>query len=422
MITKTYYGKLDCYSVGIEETIGNEIFKNFFDFMSHLTASNVATLVAWNSGSSVASASFNQRGFWDQNNPYGVAANAVWRFPTSSTRPFEWYLYTQIVSGSAATQFSFVNPITGYGSSTTNLANNSSTRAIIIQAAVCSSGTSFFNPWNGSGVADGASNAGNPRWVPGGTNRTMYILPRSNDNGGTAVHIAQKSNATSIAGWSASSTRVRYHFICDGDSLVALVSDDTNARSTYSFNYVGPFELRNDLSTSGICSSSFGLTMFNVLTSPLANTVVYGTTYGDTGGSTVAQNGGISVPIGGTDASQAGSGSKGAVLATISSLTDITYQPSMYTTLVDEFPILIAGNEAPSFGLLGTFNTGLVRCLGAGAAVHDVNLDNSRAVFGGSTIIGAATLKITIPWTGSLPPGLNQTRTGNTFTWTRNYG
>jgi hypothetical protein len=422
MITKTYYGKLDCYSSGIEETIGNEVFKNFFDFMSHLTASNVATLVAWNSGSSVASASFNQRGFWDQNNPYGVGANAVWRFPTSSTRPFEWYLYTQVVSGTAACQFSFVNPVTGYGSSTTSLANNSNSRAIIMQAAVCFSGTNFFNPWNGSGTADGAANAGNPRWVPGAADRVMHVLPRSNDYGGTAVHIAQKSNATALIGWSASTVRLRYHFICDGDSLITLASDDTSARSTYSFNYVGPFELRDDLSTAGICSSSFGLTMFSILTTPLANTVVYGSTIGDTGGTTVAQNGGVAVPVGGTGFSQAGTGSKGAVLGTLTTLAGIEYQPSMYTSLVDEYPILVAGNESPSFGLLGSYNTGLVRCLGAGAAVHDINFDNSRAVFGGSSIIGTSNLKITTPWTGSLPPGINQTRTGTTYTWTRNYG
>jgi len=426
MTSKTYYGKLDCLTNTSAESAVNETYRSFCDFMAYLTQSNVASLVAWNSGSGVISASFNQRGFWDQSNTFGQGAHSVWKFPSSSTRPFDWYLYTQVVSGSAAMQFSFNVPISGYGATTDNLANNASARGIIMQAAVCFSGSTSFNPWNGGGITDGQSTAANPRWVPGAAGRTMYVLPRSNEFGGTSPMPTQKSNAICLLGLASTTQKIRYNFIFDGDALLCLCNDiTTNGTANYGISYVGPFELRSALSGSGICSSSFGFTMYSTpggFSSLSSNTLNFATAIGDTAGSTTSTNGGIAAPVGGVASTQPGSGSKIGYCDTVATLVNITFQASTYTGQVDEFPIILAGNEVPTIGVLGTFNSGLLRVAGNGVQSQDVNGDNSRAVFGGNTTIANSNLKITTPWSGSTGPGIGLTRLGTNFTWTKDYG
>jgi hypothetical protein len=423
MITKTYYGKLDCLSsANSGDILANEYYKNFFDFMSYLTASNVASLVAWNSGSGVVSASFNQRGFWDQNNSFGINAYAVWKFPSSSSRPFDWYMYTQAITTSANIGGTFNVPISGYSNASTFGSNNAN-RGILTQAAVCFSGTTSFNPWNGSGVADGSANAGNPRWIPGGTNRTMYVFPRSNDGGGTAAHIAQKSNGIALGIISTSTMlKLRYHFIFDGDAILVLASNNEGvAMNCYNFSYIGPFELRNSLTASGICSGSFGMIAIAAAnTPPQAGTFAAGTLFGDTAGSTATQNGGIGVPIGGTGTNQPGSGSKAGIADSLLTFQSINYQPNFFTGQFDEFPINVGGGETSYFGLLGTFNTGLMK-LSTGVQSHDVLGDNTRACFGGICTITDANQKLTVPWTGSFAPGVNLLRTGINYTWTKDY-
>jgi hypothetical protein len=423
MVTKTYYGKLDCLSSTVDgDILTNEYYKNFVDFMSYLTASNVASLVAWNSGANAVSASFNQRGFWNQNNTFGINAYSVWRFPSSSSRPFDWYLYTQVISASALLGGTFNVPISGYAQAAT-FAGNNTNRGILMQAAVCFSGTTSFNPWNGSGSTDGANNAGNPRWIPGGTNRNMYVFPRSNDGGGTAIHISQKSNGIALGGiFTTAYLKLRYHFLFDGDSIVVLTNNaEGTSTNCYNFSYVGPFELRNSLTSSGINSGSFGMIVLTAAsTPPNAATFTAGTLFGDTAGSATTQNGGIGVPIGGTGTNQPGSGSKAGIADTLLTFQSITYQPNFYTGQFDEFPINVGGGETSYFGLLGTFNTGLMK-LTTGIQTHDVVGDGSRACFGGINTLTDANQKITVPWTGSAAPGASISRTGLNYTWTKDY-
>jgi len=423
MTTKTYYGKLDCFSANSSiESISNEYYRSFCDFMSYLTQSNVASLVAWNSGSGAVSASFNQRGYWDQNNAYGLGAHSVWKFPSSSTRPFDWYLYTQTVTGSAAINQAFNQPISGY-TDATNF--NNSFRGILMQAAVYFSGATSLNPWRGTGVSDGNDTAGNPRWSATGSNQILYVLPRSNDFGGTSPMPAQKSNGIALGGLlSTSMTKLRFHFIFDGDALVVLTNEigSTNA-GNYNITYVGPFELRTNLSGTGIGNGSHGFIMnTNTAATPAANTFAFATTFGDTAGSTTTANGGIAVPVGGTAANQPGSSSRGAVLDTIgTSIFSVTMQPNFYTNQFDEFPITVGGNETSFQGTLGNLNQGLIR-MTIGTQTHDVTGDNSRAIFGGSTVVAAGNGKVSVPWTGSLAPGISASRTGSNFTWTKDYG
>jgi len=267
MTTKTYYGKLDSYSApAIAENVANEYYKSFVDFMSYLTASNVATLVSWNSGSGALSGSFNERTYWDGAKPFGLGAFSLWRMHSTSVRNWDWYFYTQAVSASTNIGFTFTTPITGYGTANDLASGYSYVRGIYMQAAICVSGTTSFNPWNGS-ISDGSANAsigagnGGIRWISGSDNRQLYVLPRSNDVGG--AHVTSKANGIRIGvGIANTHTSNRAHFLYDGDAI--LVCNEPNSASLYGLSYVGPIELNSKLTGSGICGSDYGFAIITV--------------------------------------------------------------------------------------------------------------------------------------------------------------
>lgn len=431
MATRTYYGKLDCYSsVASTQVLIDEMYKGTMDFLSYLSGSNEVDLITWNSGSGAAAATFENRTYSDGSFPFGGGAFSLWKFRTNSRRNWEWYLYLQradaTVSLKAATQYSWTLPITGSGTTGVDgiifnsVAQN--TRGIIMQAAMCVSGTTSFNPWNGS-TSQGAANAsigagnGSVRWVSGSDSRRLYVLPRSNDLGG--VHVVQKANATPLVITAA--TSARYHFMYDGDALQVVY--DGGANSTYAYNYMGGFELRSALTASGICGSDYGFLMYayqpenqnepTLITDTLSFNTTFGDVSGSAGASATGVNGGIVCPV-----KAAVSGSKGVRINVQENWSASGYQPSTYTSKFDEFPVLVGASESPFLGFLGNLNTGMVRVM-RDVQVHDTTADFSRAVFAGTTTI--SNLSISTPWTGSNPPGISTARTGSQFTWTRDY-
>lgn len=414
MPTKTYYAKLDCYSnVTNGLNTAREYYKSFCDFMSYLTGSNVATLVAWHSGSGAASGSFNERTYWDEAKPFGTGSYGIWKFHTSSTRNWEWYLYAQdqFDINLNSSFYDHCQPILVYGQS---LYVNGGDQTVIMQAAVCFSGSDSFNPWNGT-ITDGFSQATSPRWVSGSDDRTMYVLPRSNDLGG--LHAANKQNGLTFGriGYynnSGAPRTMRFHFIYDGDAL--LVLNDTDNDSTYTVTYVGAFELRNSLSGAGISNSDHGFLMYTQVSNPLANTINNNSNFGNINGDTTTQNGGIAVPIG-----EAISGSKTAIPQGINNFLGTTYQPNTLINAYDEIPIYVGISESPFQSYLGTLNTGLVRYM-VNVGSNDMKDDYTRAIVGGSTTL--SNLKISIPWSGSIAIGVGTDRTGSNYTWTTNYG
>ncbi len=411
MTTKTYYAKLDCYSAPTNtEHIVGEQYKNVCDFMTYLSGSGNVTLITWNSGSSAPTGSFENRTFPDGNLPFGRGAHAVWRINTSSTRNWEWYLYVQVVSGSAAVaNETFNQPIVNY--SFANIINNGNGRGVIIQAAVCFSGSTSFNPWNGT-VSQGNSTAANPRWVSGSNDRTLYVLPRSNDLGGS--HTTSRNNSTIIVYRALGTTYQRFNMFFDGDSFVFLLSDSGtgNFPNNYIPSCVGPFELRNSLTGSGICSSPYGFAMHYGYN---ANVPILGSTFGDTAGSTFDPQGGVALPIG-----TLVSGSKGGIANILQTFSATGYQPNTGLLSIDEFPVAIGVNETPDFGLLGQLNYGLYRTV-RGAVSHDTYSNLSRAIFAsGGGLFG--NLMISAPWTGSYAPGTTFSRSGSNYTWIKDYG
>jgi hypothetical protein len=414
MTLKTYYAKLDCYSnPAITENISNEYYKSFCDFMSTLTGSGVATLVSWNSGANAVSASFDNRTYWDGAARFGVGAHSLWRFNATPERNFDWYLYTQVVSASFNLNQTFNTPISGYGQDG-GLGGVTTNRGIYAQAAVCFSGSTSFNPWNGS-ISDGNGNAslgagnGSARWVSGSNDRILYVLPRSNDLGG--AHVIQKSNGLSLGRYfPANTTNLRYGFICDGDALLAF--NGTDASNTYGISYIGPYEARRSLSGSGIAGTSHGFMMIAQQGST-TNTLDRNQTFGSTTGN-ASTDGGVAFPV-----SDLVSGSKLGVVNVFLNFNLSLYHPNTVLGQYDELPYFVGFAETPFLGMAGNVNGGLMRLV-RNVQSHDTTADFKRAIIGGDLTI--SNIKIAIPWNGTSPPGTSTSRTGSNFTWTQDYG
>lgn len=411
MATKTYYAKLNCIlNPPNKENLANEQYKNICDFMSYLTGSGVADLVSWNSGSGAVSGSFDTRTYWDGNRPFGLGAHSLWRMLANAERPWDWYLYLQVVSASATVGAqTFNQPILSYGSATYGGFFGGNNRGVIVQTAVCFSGSTSFNPWNGS-ISDGNSTAANPRWVSGSNDRTMYVLPRSNDLGGS--HAASRDNSIrfTIAEMTVANQTTN-HYIYDGDSLYC--GTDYNYSRGIEVQYNGSFELHSGLSGSGICGGTKGFVMYSGFTA--GSTFFTNTEFGNTAGSTADPQGGVGVPIG-----IMVSGSRAGRLELISNFLLTAYQPNPLLKGFDEFPIFVGVNENPYFGYLGNLNSGLIKGV-IGVQSYTTTQDLSRAVVGGNLV--PSDRKISIPWTGSFGPGyIKSPREGFTYTWTRDYG
>lgn len=417
MATKTYYAKLDCRSLpAAAENNINETYYGLMDFLSYLSSSNQCTLVSWNSGSSAVAGTFSTRTYWDGAAPFGMGSHSIWRFHTSSMRNWEWYMYVQVASGSAAINQAFNQPVTSSSStgvsSNTNIVGITTARGILLQTAVCVSGTTSFNPWGGT-VSQGNSTAGSPRWISGSNDRRLYVLPRSNDLGGT--HALQKANCSTFGSIPSISTltQARYHFFYDGDALIYL--QDLNEAGAYDFTYVGSFELRNELTSSGIGGGPYGFCMISPYNYLASDTIQLNTVFGSTAGSESSRSGGgIAVPIG-----DLVSGSKGMICNTVGTFFSRTYQPNYFTGKYDEFPVSVGFSEVPYYGIAGSLNGGLVKLI-VGPEVHQVTADYRNAIFGGSLTLTDA--KIIVPWSGSVAPGLGLSRTGSLATWTYDYG
>ena len=413
MTTNTYYAKLDCLSstADYNQTAG-EVYKTCMDFLTYLSSSNLVTLISWNSGSSASAGSFTSRTYPGGALPFGDGAHSLWRFNTSSLRHWEWYLYLQNVTGpfGVGLRQAFNTPISGYGGDSFLQGSGVGAweRGILMQAALCVSGTSSFNPWNGS-ISDGSGNAstaagnGTIRWISGSNNRQLYVLPRSNNVEGT--HASTRDNGIALFRIYPE-TSVRYHFIYDGDCLQMMY--DNSANSTYTISQVGGFEFRNELSGSGFCGSNFGFTMYSNPT-VVTDTLSFATSFGNTTGNATL-NGGLAVPF--------ISGSKSGIFDILGTFPGSTYQPNTTINRFEEFPLYLGGAEAPFVGIAGNINTGLLKAM-RDVQVHDTTADFSRAVFGGTTTV--TDLKVSTPWTGSSPPGTGLSRTGSNYTWVADY-
>lgn len=390
------YGRVDCLTnTGNADRGASEMWVSFWNFMETLQSASYVELVAFHSGANATSGS---TGYWDDPDPFGQCAFGVWKWVANENRPWEWFMFAELITGSADLDVqSFASPGLSLGSS--NFLGSTSTRGIAVATAVCWSGSQSYNPWNGT-TGLGNASKGTPVWVSGSNDRTLCVFPRSNNANGT--HNTNKENTLSMGdSVTMTATSARWHILADKDGLLWVNDREDNSSTTFIYN--GAFKVRDSLSGSAIGQSAYGMLQFGTFGAPPSDTISNTSTVGDTAGSTHTVNGGMAVGI--PDFTVIG------FRTYFNSANQTTHQPCTFNNnSIDEYTLTVAAYENPHFGVAGTIDTPLLRY--SWRAVNwDISSDNSRVWFGGDNL--TTTGKITTAWSGSTPPGTGTSRTGS---------
>jgi hypothetical protein len=245
-------------------------------------------------------------GFWNNpNGSWGFNAFFVVRANATATRPYDVYHMFQWAGPTnyGSPQFGATAGTTALiqGSSTINGSLVGSANGVVLAHAAAigiggSGGSSLSplngNPWRGTSAANGADTKAStgPIWgAPSGGGTGVIIFPRSNNNHGGTVTLAQ--NMTLLVYWTGQ-TGIRYHIIGDDDSWILTV--DYSDGNLYNLNYSGLYQPRTNLSIPYpyvvIDGGGTGL--------PLANNYTFGDVYGSLAGTTAYEGGIVNVLTG----------------------------------------------------------------------------------------------------------------------------
>lgn len=159
------------------------MYVNIFQFLSTLTGSGEVERIAYNIGHVNSGALGNGLEFYPSDNQCGGNAFSVWRFVSSSARPYDYYMIFQHAGGSA-TGTNFGNTSASYGTYDTAF-HGATSRGVLAWQIACSYDPVTFvatNPWNGTTNNDGTDSKGTPTWVTGSPGDTLAVLPQHNDN------------------------------------------------------------------------------------------------------------------------------------------------------------------------------------------------------------------------------------------------
>ena len=344
--------KANCSSLhdvnNVQDKIVSEAWGNFWNYMETLQSASYVSLIAYHSGTNALSGA---KGSWDRLPSFGPGAFGVWKFNTSSIRNFEWYMYAQCISGSGNVSIQSQNsPCLSYGQ--TNFRNNSNERGIIYSIAICHSGSSSFNPWNGT-LGQGNAVKGNPVWVSGSNDRQLIVFPRSNSVSGS--HNSVKQNTQSCIEIHANITSHKYTFMADRDSIMFF--SDQNSIGTNHITYIGPFLLRDELHNKGICDSSYGFCVLDSFNNFVINdtTITPNSNYGDINGTTLINNGGVSLGISNFEVANA------RIVTTSNFDRTFTSTNTFANGFIEEYEPGICVYENPNVGFAGVIKSPIFR-------------------------------------------------------------
>lgn len=416
----TIYSQTNCYytsSLGTSadvERCNMDFYINFVKFLSQLETQGKVNRIAYFTGSGGLGSGTD---YWDTANRSGYNSFGVWRFLTSSTRNYEWYLYLHCTSIS---QSSVIVPTNANPTTVINtfpLYQNSempSRQGVYYQVAICYSGALSYNPWNGTTGSFLVDAKSNPVWSTGSNpNANLVIFPRDNDKYG-ATSVSRDLVGTLIR-WNKVFpfvNKIFSHFFYDENNLLICAENRGNNQyisGTYNFiNYIGEFTPTNAVSYSlsssmlpngkGFCAfqSSGPDGMQNQIDQP-NNTIAIGSNNGYHVASGFNQGGVFIDSTFGTMTCR--------IEADIGTTNTIIGENQFLKTnnlwSFEERPLYVYTYDIAwprsAAGILGIVNTPLLRYT-YGMDNHSVA--NQRAVLGAS--YARNTYKITVPWTGSL--------------------
>lgn len=436
----TIYAKLNCissqsFSNNLDgNRLTQEIYANLFNFLDYLRIAGITELVTRYSGYE----------FWDATGSVaGSNAFSVWKFKSTATRPWDWYLYIHngtFNSGSYTSPSNIIPTriMTKNSGGTPVLSTSDTTTGyygVFIQAAFSISGSSSTNPWNGTVDLTGNATKTTPVWNTGSDGYSLHVFPRINNISGSAA--TEKDAITPICKYSTGAnanteSKFNYHFWSDGDGLLfmnqAVVSATKPASlpANYGYSsYIGPFKLLDGIiaANSGALlggTGSYGFCMMGnnafqvenaALTTHIWNdytnigNIVPGTGTID-GGFFIANSYGVRVGALGAD----------------SNTNTTTFQPNPFAgNRIDGRQYVVYATENIYSGTIGYIDNQLFRVMGGSPRTHDITSDGKYIIMGTSNT--ANNRRLIVPWTssagsagtGSLRAGTNVTITNFNF-------
>lgn len=239
-----------------------EFYKTTYDFMTDLQSAGYVDLIALNHGIVGGDPALAGTNYWDQALPFGTGSFSVWRWNTSSTRNWEWYMMLQYheVNAGTVTQ--------GEGLVMLNrktIANQTYGTGISVGIAV-DANDQTVNPWNGTMNADGSDVVGNPVWTTGSGDR-VFVFPCSNTSSSFVnfSNDAQRDRAfngkadqaplflNNFTGDLANAPSY-FYLVADEDSFGCAVDHNLDSTgislNSHSFLFAGPYRPIGELSSS----------------------------------------------------------------------------------------------------------------------------------------------------------------------------
>ena len=372
----------------------NELFKNVTDTLNLLTASNTVTRIAFNTGSNAGGG--NGQGFHNEFNHWGNNGWACYRFNSTETRSWDWYLLVQFASASGNFGDAPGNPGLANGTNESQ-SGNEGTMAIAAAAMVNSAGSSV-NPWNGTTNNDGNDSKGDPVWVTGSTGDRLFVLPRSNSDDGN--HATSRENMARNYNNTSTANDLFYHIIASEDGLV--IASDFSINNGWAVNFIGNYEPIPSVSSSIPTPLWMFVTDLDASNLPAPADVI----------GTRAGNGTIEGGI---------ATGNGTVRASVDAYTNVLFSFSGFSqpnrnlssqATIDEyaFPVMAFDVESGVYGALGFINNPLLRQV-FNVMGSSLSIDRTRQALlesgGARTGVG-----YTIPWhpSASLPKGFKGRR------------
>lgn len=159
------------------------MYVNVFQFLSSLTGSGEVERIAYYTGHVDSGSLGTGTDFYPSENQAGGNAFSVWRFASSSARPYDYYVLFQYAGSNTIPTTCFGN-ISGAYATYDKTYWTSGIRGGLGWQIAASYDTSTLiasNPWNGTTNNDGTDVKGYPTWQTGSIGEQLAVLPAFNN-------------------------------------------------------------------------------------------------------------------------------------------------------------------------------------------------------------------------------------------------
>lgn len=406
-----YRGRVDCFisppsdSVSAASRAAGEVFVNTIQHLIQAGPELGIEMIAANRGI-VGGSTGTGFQFWDEGNPIGNRAWAVFRFHSASYGKFDCMIF----GGSGSSGVAFGSMLIGGNTAPFGGSDNSQGNmgfAFGIHPSGSNTG-SQDGPWNGEhfnltsasiGQSGSAVSTNNPVWKLNSQNKGA-IFPRSNGLLGT--HSGSRNNMTNAIDPAGGRQGVPwiYHIILTEDSITTILNQ--TADLNYKIYHFGPYIPRSGVNVD---ASYIYFTNANGPSSPFG--AFWNTVLGSLTGPQQINDGAVCHPNLISGSQTMGLVVYGGLNVLINTNNCLPDGFSNY----EKFPVFVAyaNSTTSQYGILGQLKH---LNHGWGMPTNTVSSISGSAAFGTST---PQADKLIIPWSGSYPGSLRGVRTGRSM-------